>query len=120
MRSYVVVGAHCRASLGAGLPLSHWCPAIQPPAGDMAASARVLKLGRRYKYLAAAALALLLIQGLVVWSFSGLDEDGEIVRAALLFVCVRLLPWHGSLSDVGQQGTHGAIWMGVQIVGTTT
>ncbi|XP_069808838.1 xylosyltransferase 2 [Dendropsophus ebraccatus] len=44
----------------------------------MAASGRVLKLGRRYKYLAAAALALLLIQGLVVWSFSGLDEDGEI------------------------------------------
>ncbi|XP_056405521.1 xylosyltransferase 2 isoform X2 [Hyla sarda] len=44
----------------------------------MAASTRVLKLGRRYKYLAAAALALLLIQGLVVWSFSGLDEDGEM------------------------------------------
>ncbi|XP_073540175.1 xylosyltransferase 2 isoform X1 [Phyllobates terribilis] len=44
----------------------------------MAATGRVLKLGRRYKYLAAAALALLLLQGLVVWSFSGLDEDGEI------------------------------------------
>ncbi|XP_063816764.1 xylosyltransferase 2 isoform X2 [Pseudophryne corroboree] len=44
----------------------------------MAPNARVLKLGRRYKYLAAAALALLLIQGLVVWSFSGLEEDGEI------------------------------------------
>ncbi|XP_044152518.1 xylosyltransferase 2 isoform X1 [Bufo gargarizans] len=48
----------------------------------MAASGRVLKLGRRYKYLAAAALALLLVQGLVVWSFSGLEEDGEIVRNA--------------------------------------
>ncbi|KAG9468993.1 hypothetical protein GDO78_021443 [Eleutherodactylus coqui] len=44
----------------------------------MASTARVLKLGRRYKYLAAAALVLLLIQGLVVWSFSGLEEDGEI------------------------------------------
>ncbi|XP_075033999.1 xylosyltransferase 2 isoform X2 [Mixophyes fleayi] len=44
----------------------------------MVPTARVLKLARRYRYLAAAALALLLIQGLVVWSFSGLDEDGEI------------------------------------------
>ncbi|XP_075435750.1 xylosyltransferase 2 [Ascaphus truei] len=41
----------------------------------MAPSARVLKLGRRYKLLAAAALLLLLIQGLVVWSFSGLEEE---------------------------------------------
>ncbi|XP_018423372.1 PREDICTED: xylosyltransferase 2 isoform X1 [Nanorana parkeri] len=41
----------------------------------MAPSARVIKLGRRYKYLAAAALALLLVQGLVVWSFSALEED---------------------------------------------
>ncbi|KAM4691331.1 xylosyltransferase 2 [Rhinophrynus dorsalis] len=43
----------------------------------MAPSTRVLKLGRRYKLLAAAALVLLLIQGLVVWSFSGLEEGDE-------------------------------------------
>ncbi|KAM9296883.1 xylosyltransferase 2 [Gastrophryne carolinensis] len=43
----------------------------------MAPSARVMKLGRRYKYLAAAALALLLVQGLVVWSFSALEEEDD-------------------------------------------
>ncbi|XP_018090794.1 xylosyltransferase 2 isoform X2 [Xenopus laevis] len=43
----------------------------------MAPSARGLKLGRRYKLLAGAALVLLLIQGLVVWSFSGLEGDDK-------------------------------------------
>uniref|UniRef100_U3D6H8 Xylosyltransferase 2 n=1 Tax=Callithrix jacchus TaxID=9483 RepID=U3D6H8_CALJA len=41
----------------------------------MAASARVQKLVRRYKLAIATALAILLLQGLVVWSFSGLEED---------------------------------------------
>ncbi|XP_053564836.1 xylosyltransferase 2 [Bombina bombina] len=41
----------------------------------MPPSARVLKLGRRYKLLAAAALVLLLLQCLFVWSFSGLEEE---------------------------------------------
>ncbi|KAG8446324.1 hypothetical protein GDO86_013961 [Hymenochirus boettgeri] len=45
--------------------------------GKMAPSARLVKLGRRYKLLAVVALVLLLIQGLVVWSFSVLDgEEG--------------------------------------------
>ncbi|KAE8576814.1 hypothetical protein XENTR_v10004328 [Xenopus tropicalis] len=43
----------------------------------MAPSVRGLKLGRRYKLLAGAALVLLLIQGLAVWSFSGLEGDGK-------------------------------------------
>ncbi|OCT60647.1 hypothetical protein XELAEV_18046667mg [Xenopus laevis] len=43
----------------------------------MAPSARGLKLGRRYKLLAGAALVFVLIQGLVVWSFSGLTEYNE-------------------------------------------
>ncbi|KAM8947297.1 xylosyltransferase 2 isoform 2-T2 [Pelodytes ibericus] len=41
----------------------------------MGPRSRVLKLGRRYKWLAVAAFVLLLVQGLVVWSFSGLDEN---------------------------------------------
>lgn len=55
----------------------------------MAPSARVIKLGRRYKYLAAAALALLLVQGLVVWSFSALEEgeEADMVRDHLC-VCM--------------------------------
>lgn len=46
------------------------------------ASARVQKLVRRYKLAIATALAILLLQGLVVWSFSGLEEDepGEVLR----------------------------------------
>lgn len=46
----------------------------------MVASARVQKLVRRYKLAIATALAILLLQGLVVWSFSGLEEDepGEV------------------------------------------
>lgn len=45
------------------------------------ASARVQKLVRRYKLAIATALAILLLQGLVVWSFSGLEEDepGEVL-----------------------------------------
>lgn len=48
----------------------------------MVASARVQKLVRRYKLAIATALAILLLQGLVVWSFSGLEEDepGEVLR----------------------------------------
>lgn len=46
----------------------------------MVASVRVQKLVRRYKLAIAMALAILLIQGLVVWSFSSLEEDeqGEV------------------------------------------
>ncbi|XP_029456472.1 xylosyltransferase 2 [Rhinatrema bivittatum] len=43
----------------------------------MVASARVQKLVRRYKLAIAAALAILLIQGLVVWSFSSLEEEED-------------------------------------------
>lgn len=48
----------------------------------MVASARVQKLVRRYKLAIATALAILLLQGLVVWSFSGLEDDepGEVLR----------------------------------------
>ncbi|XP_069399239.1 xylosyltransferase 2 isoform X2 [Ovis canadensis] len=41
----------------------------------MVASARVQKLVRRYKLAIATALAILLLQGLVVWSFSVLEDD---------------------------------------------
>lgn len=46
----------------------------------MVAGARGQRLARRYRLAAAAALAILLVQGLVVWSFSGLEEDeqGEV------------------------------------------
>lgn len=40
----------------------------------------MVKLGRRYKLLAVAAFALLLVQGLVVWSFSGLDEGESALQ----------------------------------------
>ncbi|XP_030064199.1 xylosyltransferase 2 isoform X1 [Microcaecilia unicolor] len=43
----------------------------------MVASARVQKLVWRYKLAIAAALAILLIQGLVVWSFSSLEEEDD-------------------------------------------
>ncbi|XP_028935960.1 xylosyltransferase 2 [Ornithorhynchus anatinus] len=43
----------------------------------MVASARVQKLVRRYKLAIATALAILLLQGLVVWSFSSLEDDEE-------------------------------------------
>ncbi|XP_015266263.1 PREDICTED: xylosyltransferase 2 isoform X1 [Gekko japonicus] len=43
----------------------------------MVASVRVQKLVRRYKLAIATALAILLIQGLVVWSFSSLEEDDQ-------------------------------------------
>lgn len=48
----------------------------------MVASARVQKLVRRYKLAIATALAILLLQGLVVWSFSVLEDDepGEVLR----------------------------------------
>ncbi|KAG6937003.1 xylosyltransferase 2, partial [Chelydra serpentina] len=41
----------------------------------MVASARVQKLARRYKLAIATALAILLVQGLVVWSFNSLEEE---------------------------------------------
>ncbi|KAJ7315980.1 hypothetical protein JRQ81_002142 [Phrynocephalus forsythii] len=43
----------------------------------MVASVRVQKLVRRYKLAIATALAILLIQGLVVWSFSSLEEGDQ-------------------------------------------
>ncbi|RXM99380.1 Xylosyltransferase 2 [Acipenser ruthenus] len=43
----------------------------------MVASARVQKLIRRYKLAIAAALAILLIQGLVVWSLRSLEEGEQ-------------------------------------------
>lgn len=42
----------------------------------MVASARVRKLARRYRLAVATALAILLLQGLVLWSSAGLDEEG--------------------------------------------
>lgn len=51
--------------------------------GKMVASVRVLKLLRRYKPAISAALIILLIQGLVVWSLRSLEEGeaevGDIV-----------------------------------------
>lgn len=47
----------------------------------MVASARVQKLLRRYKLAIAAALTILLIQGLVVWSLRSLEEgEAEVSR----------------------------------------
>ncbi|XP_005998331.1 xylosyltransferase 2 [Latimeria chalumnae] len=43
----------------------------------MVASVRAQKLVRRYKLVIAAALLILVIQGLIVWSFSSLEEDGQ-------------------------------------------
>lgn len=45
-----------------------------PEPFKMVASARVQKLLRRYKLAIAAALTILLIQGLVVWSLRSLEE----------------------------------------------
>lgn len=46
----------------------------------MVASTRVQKLLRRYKLAIAAALTILLIQGLVVWSLRSLEEGEAEVR----------------------------------------
>lgn len=46
----------------------------------MVASVRVLKLLRRYKPAISAALIILLIQGLVVWSLRSLEEGEAEVR----------------------------------------
>nr|XP_003217276.2 PREDICTED: xylosyltransferase 2 isoform X1 [Anolis carolinensis] len=43
----------------------------------MVASVRVQKLVRRYKLAIATALAILLVQALVVWSFSSLEEEDD-------------------------------------------
>lgn len=48
--------------------------------GKMVASVRVQKLLRRYKLAIAAALTILLIQGLVVWSLRSLEEGEAEVR----------------------------------------
>lgn len=50
----------------------------------MVASARVQKLLRRYKLAIAAALTILLIQGLVVWSLRSLEEGEAEVSGYLL------------------------------------
>ncbi|KAM9371323.1 xylosyltransferase 2 [Phaethornis superciliosus] len=42
----------------------------------MVASGRARKLARRYRLAVATALAILLLQGLVLWSSAGLDEEG--------------------------------------------
>ncbi|NWZ61071.1 XYLT2 Xylosyltransferase, partial [Acrocephalus arundinaceus] len=42
----------------------------------MVAGGRARKLVRRYRLAAATALAILLLQGLVLWSSAGLDEEG--------------------------------------------
>lgn len=49
----------------------------------MVASVRVQKLLRRYKLAIAAALTILLIQGLVVWSLRSLEEGEAEVRNRL-------------------------------------
>ncbi|KAM4663788.1 LOW QUALITY PROTEIN: xylosyltransferase 2 [Discoglossus pictus] len=43
----------------------------------MAPNARGVKLGRRYKFAAAAALLIVIIQCLVAWSFSGMEEENR-------------------------------------------
>lgn len=49
----------------------------------MVASARAQKLLRRYKLAIAAALTILLVQGLVVWSLRSLEEgEGEVRHAS--------------------------------------
>ncbi|KAK9406925.1 xylosyltransferase 2 [Crotalus adamanteus] len=62
---------------GSSLLSSHALPLCPPPGMKMVASVRVQKLVRRYKLAIATALAILLIQGLVVWSFSSLEEDDQ-------------------------------------------
>lgn len=50
----------------------------------MVASARAQKLLRRYKLAIAAALTILLVQGLVVWSLRNLEEgEGEVRPASI-------------------------------------
>lgn len=49
----------------------------------MVASTRVQKLLRRYKLAIAAALTILLVQGLVVWSLRSLEEgEAEVSRSS--------------------------------------
>lgn len=50
--------------------------------GAMVAGGRARKLVRRYRLAAATAFAILLLQGLVLWSSAGLDEEGlaEVCR----------------------------------------
>lgn len=42
----------------------------------MVASGRARTLARRYRLAVATALAILLLQGLVLWTSAGLDEEG--------------------------------------------
>lgn len=65
------------SSPGSSLLSSYALPLCPPPGMKMVASVRVQKLVRRYKLAIATALAILLIQGLVVWSFSSLEEDDQ-------------------------------------------
>lgn len=55
----------------------------------MVASARVQKLLRRYKLAIAAALTILLIQGLVVWSLRSLEEgEAEVSYSSSVYFCL--------------------------------
>lgn len=58
-------------------------PSASAGVEKMVASARVQKLLRRYKLAIAAALTILLIQGLVVWSLRSLEEGEAEVRRSL-------------------------------------
>lgn len=58
-------------------------PSASAGVGKMVASARAQKLLRRYKLAIAAALTILLVQGLVVWSLRSLEEGEGEVRHAL-------------------------------------
>ncbi|RMB92291.1 hypothetical protein DUI87_31403 [Hirundo rustica rustica] len=51
--------------------------------GAMVAGGRARKLVRRYRLAAATALAILLLQGLVLWSSAGLDEEGPAEGMAM-------------------------------------
>ncbi|KAI4881303.1 hypothetical protein NFI96_029918 [Prochilodus magdalenae] len=58
----------------------------------MVASARVQKLLRRYKLAIAAALTILLIQGLVVWSLRSLEEgDAEVCTCLWIILTKKLV-----------------------------
>ena len=58
----------------------------------MVASARVQKLLRRYKLAIAAALTILLVQGLVVWSLRSLEEgEAEVSHDPSAYFLTRLV-----------------------------
>lgn len=69
-------GAQLRMRPARASPL----PSASAGVEKMVASARVQKLLRRYKLAIAAALTILLVQGLVVWSLRSLEEGEAEVR----------------------------------------